>query len=172
MPLKFSCRFCKTSITVPDKFAGKKGKCPSCMQTIMVPALPGAVPVASSGGGTAARPAPSNAPRSKALGARAGAPTQGQTAQVRRPSQKLGPAFTAEEEAVPTTGEVKVQFFEAFKPAKPAARPIALGMGGGGGGGKLELRREALKTCQKCGSKNADNERFCKSCSFDMITGS
>lgn len=36
MPIKFKCK-CGHVLTVPDKFAGKNGKCPQCQETVKVP---------------------------------------------------------------------------------------------------------------------------------------
>lgn len=38
MPIKFKCE-CGKTMSVPDKLAGKKGKCPSCQKPLKVPTL-------------------------------------------------------------------------------------------------------------------------------------
>ncbi len=43
MPITFSCT-CGQSITVPDQFAGKMGRCPNCKNPVYAP-MPGAAPV-------------------------------------------------------------------------------------------------------------------------------
>lgn len=35
--IKFSCPHCGKSISAPDQFAGKRGKCPGCQQTMPIP---------------------------------------------------------------------------------------------------------------------------------------
>ncbi|MDF1662554.1 MAG: FHA domain-containing protein [Planctomycetota bacterium] len=37
MPITFKCSSCKTSLTVPDAFAGKTGKCPKCGSRVIAP---------------------------------------------------------------------------------------------------------------------------------------
>jgi uncharacterized RDD family membrane protein YckC len=37
MAIKFACPYCDTVSSVPESFAGKKGKCPSCQKLIEVP---------------------------------------------------------------------------------------------------------------------------------------
>jgi hypothetical protein len=37
MPITFHCSACKTSLTVPDQFAGKTGKCPKCGARVIAP---------------------------------------------------------------------------------------------------------------------------------------
>lgn len=37
MPITFKCSSCKTSLTVPDAFAGKAGKCPKCNSRVIAP---------------------------------------------------------------------------------------------------------------------------------------
>jgi|GEM_PF-1970984 DNA-directed RNA polymerase subunit M/transcription elongation factor TFIIS len=36
--IKFSCPHCGKSINTPDQYAGKRGKCPGCQQSIPIPA--------------------------------------------------------------------------------------------------------------------------------------
>ncbi|MDD4892039.1 MAG: hypothetical protein PHU85_19125 [Phycisphaerae bacterium] len=38
MPIKFHCEHCGKSISAPDDAGGKKGRCPSCKETVYVPA--------------------------------------------------------------------------------------------------------------------------------------
>ncbi len=38
MPIRVTCRKCKTRFTVSDKFAGRDGPCPKCKATIHIPA--------------------------------------------------------------------------------------------------------------------------------------
>jgi len=42
--MKLACPHCRKSLNVPDDYAGKKGKCPACGQTVAVPALPATTP--------------------------------------------------------------------------------------------------------------------------------
>jgi hypothetical protein len=37
MAIKFVCPSCKSNITTPDEYAGKKGKCPRCGGQVWVP---------------------------------------------------------------------------------------------------------------------------------------
>jgi hypothetical protein len=37
MAIKFACPYCDKVSSVPDSFAGKKGKCPACQKVIEVP---------------------------------------------------------------------------------------------------------------------------------------
>lgn len=37
MPVQFACPYCEKVSSVPDSFAGKKGKCPACRKSIEVP---------------------------------------------------------------------------------------------------------------------------------------
>ncbi len=37
MPIQFACPYCDEVSSVPDSFAGKKGKCPACNKVIEVP---------------------------------------------------------------------------------------------------------------------------------------
>lgn len=39
MPIEFNCPACSKPLKVPDQFAGRKGKCPSCGNAILVPAV-------------------------------------------------------------------------------------------------------------------------------------
>lgn len=58
MPIKVTCD-CGKSLNVPDKLAGKKGKCPTCGAVLNIPAASGggddeldaAPPAKASGGG-------------------------------------------------------------------------------------------------------------------------
>ncbi len=40
MAVQFACPYCETISSVPDSFAGKQGKCPSCQKVIEVPRPP------------------------------------------------------------------------------------------------------------------------------------
>lgn len=40
MSISFSCPSCQRQITVADKFAGQRGRCPGCSQPVAVPAAP------------------------------------------------------------------------------------------------------------------------------------
>ena len=44
MPISFTCPHCKVKMTVPDKFAGVKTKCPSCSEPIIISDLAPAAP--------------------------------------------------------------------------------------------------------------------------------
>ncbi len=55
MPIKLKCN-CGHVLTVPDKFAGKNGKCPKCQQTIKVPLPKATTPKSASPGTTAGKP--------------------------------------------------------------------------------------------------------------------
>lgn len=46
MPIKFKCK-CGHVLTVPDKFAGKNGKCPKCQDSVRVPVPSAAKPAAA-----------------------------------------------------------------------------------------------------------------------------
>ena len=37
MAIRFACPYCDKISSVPDTFAGKKGKCPNCQKVIEVP---------------------------------------------------------------------------------------------------------------------------------------
>lgn len=39
MPINFRCQRCQTSLTVPNAFGGKRGKCPKCAQSVLAPAI-------------------------------------------------------------------------------------------------------------------------------------
>jgi hypothetical protein len=39
MAIPFQCKHCGKKIEAPDKLAGKRGKCPKCRTTLMIPAL-------------------------------------------------------------------------------------------------------------------------------------
>ena len=38
MPISVRCPSCSKVLTVPDQYAGKRGKCPGCQQPVMIPA--------------------------------------------------------------------------------------------------------------------------------------
>lgn len=38
MPIKIKCSACSNKLTVPDSYAGKRGKCPKCGEQIRIPA--------------------------------------------------------------------------------------------------------------------------------------
>ena len=40
MPIKIKCSACSNKLTVPDSYAGKRGKCPKCGEQIKIPAEP------------------------------------------------------------------------------------------------------------------------------------
>ncbi len=40
MPISFTCPHCKVKMTVPDKFAGVKTKCPTCAEPIVISDIP------------------------------------------------------------------------------------------------------------------------------------
>lgn len=40
MAIEFNCPYCSAAIRVPDKHAGKRGKCPKCETQLIVPSLP------------------------------------------------------------------------------------------------------------------------------------
>jgi len=61
MPIKFKCK-CGHVLNVPDKFAGKNGKCPQCGETVKVPVLKAAVPKAAGPKPAAAGAAPAGSP--------------------------------------------------------------------------------------------------------------
>lgn len=39
MPIKVTCSSCDKTINAPDKYAGKKAKCPGCGERILIQAL-------------------------------------------------------------------------------------------------------------------------------------
>ena len=49
MSIKLKCRMCGKELEVPDSFAGKKGKCPFCMEVLDIPAA-GELPAAEARG--------------------------------------------------------------------------------------------------------------------------
>jgi hypothetical protein len=53
MAIEFVCPYCDAQIRVPDKAAGKSGKCPRCVRKLMVPRVSAAMPAV-----TAAPPPP------------------------------------------------------------------------------------------------------------------
>lgn len=48
MAIEFVCPYCDAQIRVPDKAAGKSGKCPRCVRKLMVPRVSAAMPAATS----------------------------------------------------------------------------------------------------------------------------
>ncbi len=41
MTIKLNCKACSKELDIPDSFAGKKGKCPFCMEVLDIPAADG-----------------------------------------------------------------------------------------------------------------------------------
>jgi hypothetical protein len=39
MPIQFACEHCSHSLTVSRRFAGRRGRCPSCREKIVVPGI-------------------------------------------------------------------------------------------------------------------------------------
>src|SRR5258708_6764900 len=78
MPIPVTCPSCKTSFTVGDQHAGKKGPCPKCKGIIAIPKLPAApetksaAPAGKSPSSKAAAP-----PAGKQAGSAAGKPPAG-----------------------------------------------------------------------------------------------
>src|SRR5262245_44260119 len=57
MAIKFPCPHCRSTLTVPDHLAGKRGSCPKCKKVVTVPEPAGAAPAPAK-----AAPAPAPAP--------------------------------------------------------------------------------------------------------------
>ncbi|HUY31273.1 MAG TPA: hypothetical protein VMV69_00725 [Pirellulales bacterium] len=80
MPIPVTCPGCKTSFTVGDKHAGKKGSCPKCKAIIAIPKLPATPETKSPGPTTKTTPSPSR-PSAGSPAGKSVAPASGKQAE-------------------------------------------------------------------------------------------
>ena len=125
MPIPVTCPGCKTSFTVGDQHAGKKGPCPKCKAIIAIPKLPAAAETRSpapTGKPPGSKPA---APQSSKQAGSAGGKESGAAPSGAKPASPPAGGKAAEKPAPAPMPEVKIHEPEASGPKGATGRPVS-----------------------------------------------